>query len=95
MQGGVLVRAGHTEASIDLSRLAGLQPCAVLCEILKEDGQMARLPDLRKLARRFQAPIVTIRDLIAYRIRREHLVRRVLSTQLPKSPWRVAAASLR
>lgn len=81
--GGVLVRAGHTEAAVDLTRMAGLQPAAVLCEILNDDGTMARLPQLREVARRFQIPIITIRDLIAYRIRRERLIRRVLTTRIP------------
>lgn len=81
--GGVLVRAGHTEAAVDLARLAGLEPAGVLCEIMAEDGSMARLPELRRLARRFQLKIVTIRDLIAARRRSELLVRRIVETNLP------------
>ncbi len=83
LDGGTLVRAGHTEASVDLARLAGLEPAAALCEILNEDGSMARMPDLLAISRRFQIPILTIRDLIEYRMRREKLVRRVLTTRLP------------
>src|SRR4030042_3128132 len=66
-RGGVLSRAGHTEAVVDLSRLAGLYPAGVLCEIMDEDGSMARLPRLKKLAEKFDLKIVTIKDLIAYR----------------------------
>ncbi len=83
--GGVLRRAGHTEATVDLMRAAGLQPVAVLCEILKDDGSMARMPDLIHIARRFHTPIITIRDLIAWRTQREKLVRRVLTTTLPNA----------
>ncbi|MBN2466227.1 3,4-dihydroxy-2-butanone-4-phosphate synthase, partial [candidate division WOR-3 bacterium] len=78
--GGVLVRAGHTEATVDLARLAGLEPAGVLCEIMAEDGTMARLPQLQKLAKRFRLKIVTIKDLIAFRRQREKLVRRVVET---------------
>ncbi|MCX6840751.1 MAG: bifunctional 3,4-dihydroxy-2-butanone-4-phosphate synthase/GTP cyclohydrolase II [candidate division WOR-3 bacterium] len=81
--GGVLVRAGHTEATVDLSRLAGLGSAGVLCEIMAEDGTMARLPALKKLARRFRLKIVTIKDLIAYRRQQEKLVRKVVETVLP------------
>jgi 3,4-dihydroxy 2-butanone 4-phosphate synthase/GTP cyclohydrolase II len=81
--GGVLVRAGHTEATVDLARLAGLGPAGVLCEIMADDGTMARLPALTKLARRFRLKIVTIKDLIAYRRKQEKLVRRVVETVLP------------
>lgn len=72
--GGVLVRAGHTEAAVDVSRLAGLNPSGVICEIMKEDGTMARLDDLVSFARSHQLKIGTIRDLIAYRLRHDHLV---------------------
>jgi 3,4-dihydroxy 2-butanone 4-phosphate synthase/GTP cyclohydrolase II len=82
-EGGVLQRAGHTEGVVDLARLAGLYPAGVLCEILKDDGTMARLPDLREMATKFGLKIVTIKDLIAYRMRKEKLVRRVASTKLP------------
>jgi 3,4-dihydroxy 2-butanone 4-phosphate synthase/GTP cyclohydrolase II len=81
--GGVLVRAGHTEATVDLARLAGLSPAGVLCEIMADDGTMARLPALRRLAARFRLKIVTIKDLIAYRRQQEKLVRRVVETVLP------------
>ncbi len=82
-EGGVLQRAGHTEGVVDLARLAGLYPAGVLCEILNDDGTMARLPDLEKMAARFGLKIVTIKDLIAYRMRKEKLVHRVASTKLP------------
>ena len=75
--GGVLVRAGHTEAAVDVSRLAGLNPSGVICEIMREDGTMARLDDLIDFARMHGLKIGTIRDLIAYRLRRDHLVERV------------------
>ncbi len=75
--GGVLVRAGHTEAAVDISRLAGLNPAGVICEILNEDGTMARLDDLVSFARKHDLKIGTIRDLIEYRMRNDHLVERV------------------
>ena len=81
--GGVLMRAGHTEATVDLARLAGLYPAGVLCEILDEDGQMARLPRLRQIAEQFGMKIVTIRDLIEYRRRDEKLVYREVEVGLP------------
>jgi len=81
--GGVLVRAGHTEAAVDLARLAGLAPAGIICEIKNPDGSMARLPDLRLFAARHGLPILTIADLIEYRRRTEKLVRRVGTTQLP------------
>ncbi len=81
--GGVLVRAGHTEASVDLARLAGLKPAGVICEIMNDDGTMARMPDLEKFAERHGLKIVTIRDLIAYRLRHESLVKREVVTRLP------------
>jgi 3,4-dihydroxy 2-butanone 4-phosphate synthase/GTP cyclohydrolase II len=81
--GGVLVRAGHTEATIDLCRLAGRYPAGVLCEIMKADGTMARLPDLRVFARRHGLKIMAIKDLIAYRLERERLVERVSEARLP------------
>jgi 3,4-dihydroxy 2-butanone 4-phosphate synthase/GTP cyclohydrolase II len=83
MDGGVLRRAGHTEAVIDLCRLAGLKEAGVLCEIMNEDGSMARLPKLIELAKTFDLPLITVRDLIEFRMRREKLVRRVVSTRLP------------
>ena len=73
--GGVLVRAGHTEAAVDVSRLAGLNPSGVICEIMNEDGTMARLPDLVSFAQRHNIKIGTISDLIAYRRRHDNLVR--------------------
>lgn len=82
-EGGVLRRAGHTEASVDLARLAGLYPAGVLCEIMDRDGRMARMPALKKLARRFNLKIVSIEDLIKYRQKKEKLVERVLETRLP------------
>jgi 3,4-dihydroxy 2-butanone 4-phosphate synthase/GTP cyclohydrolase II len=77
--GGVLVRAGHTEAAADVARLAGLNPSGVICEILREDGTMARLEDLMDFARAHRLKIGTIRDLIAYRLKKDHLVERVAS----------------
>jgi len=75
--GGVLARAGHTEAAVDVSRLAGLNPSGVICEIMREDGSMARLDDLMDFARTHGLKIGTIRDLIAYRLKKDHLVERV------------------
>jgi 3,4-dihydroxy 2-butanone 4-phosphate synthase/GTP cyclohydrolase II len=80
--GGVLVRAGHTEASVDISRLAGLSPSGVICEIMNDDGTMARLPDLIPFARRHGMKIGTIRDLIAYRHAHDRLVKCVAETKL-------------
>ncbi len=82
-EGGVLVRAGHTEAVIDLARLAGLYPAGVICEIMNEDGSMARLPQLELLAGKYGLKIATIADLIAYRRRHERLVHRVAEAKLP------------
>ncbi|HOP85433.1 MAG TPA: bifunctional 3,4-dihydroxy-2-butanone-4-phosphate synthase/GTP cyclohydrolase II [Syntrophorhabdaceae bacterium] len=82
-KGGVLVRVGHTEASVDLARLAGLKPAGVICEIMKEDGTMARMPDLEKFAEKHNLKIVTIADLIKFRTKNEKLVRRVAETTLP------------
>lgn len=76
-EGGTLVRAGHTEAAVDISRLAGLNPSGVICEIMNEDGSMARLDDLIDFARKHDMKIGTIRDLIAYRMRNDHLVERI------------------
>src|SRR6185312_10812809 len=73
--GGVLVRTGHTEAAVDVARLAGLNPSGVICEIMNEDGTMARLPDLVAFAQRHGLKIGTISDLIAYRRRHDNLVR--------------------
>lgn len=81
--GGVLKRAGHTEASVDLARLAGLYPAGVLCEIVNEDGSMARLPELERFAKEHEVLMVSIADLIAHRRRSEKLVRRVAEATIP------------
>ncbi|MPZ19267.1 MAG: bifunctional 3,4-dihydroxy-2-butanone-4-phosphate synthase/GTP cyclohydrolase II [Luteitalea sp.] len=81
--GGVLVRAGQTEASVDLARIAGLTPAAVICEIMNSDGTMARVPDLRRVARKHDLLVITIADLIRYRVRTERMVRRIAAAQLP------------
>jgi 3,4-dihydroxy 2-butanone 4-phosphate synthase/GTP cyclohydrolase II len=81
--GGVMVRAGHTEAAVDLSRIAGLGSAGVICEIMNDDGTMARVPELTKFARKHGLLMVTIADLIKYRMRTERLVRRVASAELP------------
>src|SRR5215210_7639462 len=80
--GGVLVRAGHTEAAVDVARLAGLNPSGVICEIMREDGSMARLDDLMDFARAHGLKIGTIRDLIAYRLKKDHMVERVAASPL-------------
>jgi len=82
-EGGVLVRAGQTEAAMDLARLAGLYPAAVLCEIMKADGTMARLPDLKRFAARHHLKIISVNQLIAYRVQQERLVRRMAETTIP------------
>jgi 3,4-dihydroxy 2-butanone 4-phosphate synthase/GTP cyclohydrolase II len=82
-KGGVLVRTGQTEGSVDLARLAGLKPAGVICEIMKEDGTMARMPDLKAFAKRHGLKIITIADLIKYRLHNESLVRRVATVTLP------------
>ena len=81
--GGVLVRAGHTEAAVDLARLAGRDPSGVICEILNRDGTMARVPELTRFARRHKLLLVTIADLIQYRLRTERLIQRVAAASLP------------
>ncbi len=83
MEEGVLRRAGHTEAAIDLARLAKLYPAGVLCEIMNDDGTMARVPELMKIASDFGLHIVTIRDLIGYRMKREKLVSKIVVTKMP------------
>src|SRR5512134_326871 len=83
MPGGVLQRAGHTEAAVDLVRLAGARPMGVICEIMSDDGTMARLPELRRFARRHRLKICTIADLIQHRRSREKLVERVETVKLP------------
>ncbi len=82
-EGGVLQRAGHTEASIDLARLAGLQPAGALVEIMNEDGSMARLHDLFEIANKFDLKIISIEDLIAYRIKNDSLISREITVDLP------------
>ena len=82
-EGGVLVRAGHTEAIVDLAKLAELYPAGIICEIMDEDGNMARLPQLEAMASKFNLKIVTIADLITYRLRHEKLVHRVTEAKLP------------
>ncbi len=81
--GGVLVRAGQTEGSVDLARLAGCRPAGVICEIMREDGTMARMPDLEVFAREHGLRIVTIADIIEYRLRKDRLVRRVAESTIP------------
>ena len=81
--GGVLVRAGHTEAIVDLARLAGLYPAGVICEVMNEDGTMARLPELEIAASKYSLKIITIADLIAYRLSHEKLVEKVADAKLP------------
>ncbi len=82
-KGGVLRRAGHTEAAIDLARLAGLYPAGVIVEIMNEDGSMARMPELKTIAKKHQLKIVTIKDLIAYRINNESLIEKLIDVNLP------------
>lgn len=82
-RGGVLRRAGHTEAAIDLARLAGLYPAGVLVEIMNEDGSMARLPDLVKVAERFDLKLISIKDLIAFRLKHESLIKREIGVAMP------------
>jgi len=82
-EGGVLKRAGQTEASVDISRLAGLRPAGVICEIMNEDGTMARMPELEKFSQTYDIPIVTIADLINYRMQKETLVEKIEEAILP------------
>src|SRR6187551_2021394 len=83
VRGGVLRRAGQTEGSVDLARLAGLQPAGVICEIMNEDGTMARVPELTKFARTHKLKMVTVKALIEYRMQRETFVKRAASARLP------------
>jgi 3,4-dihydroxy 2-butanone 4-phosphate synthase / GTP cyclohydrolase II len=83
VDGGVLRRTGHTEAAVDLARLAGLKPAGVLIEILNEDGTMARLPQLQELAKKFDMKLVSIKDLIAYRLKIESLIKREIVVDMP------------
>ncbi len=95
-EGGVLVRAGQTEGSVDLARLAGLKPAGVICEIMKDDGTMARMPDLVEFAEQHGLKIVTIADLIEYRLRTESFVKREVETRLPSrygGEWKLIAYS--
>ncbi len=80
---GVLRRAGHTEAAVDISRLANLKPTGVLCEILHDNGEMARVPELVKIAHKFNLKILTVKDLIQYRLKKERLIERVADAKLP------------
>jgi len=91
--GGVLVRAGQTEATVDLCKLAGLYPAGVLCEIMNQDGTMSRLPQLKRFARRHNLKIISVTELIQYRMHKEKLVRRVAETKLPTEfgEWRCIA----
>lgn len=82
-KGGVLRRAGHTEAAVDLARMAGKHPSGVICEILNEDGSMARLPQLVEIAKKFELKIISIEDLIKYRIKNESLIERIIDVQMP------------
>jgi 3,4-dihydroxy 2-butanone 4-phosphate synthase/GTP cyclohydrolase II len=82
-RGGVLVRVGQTEASVDIARIAGLDPSAVICEIMNDDGSMARLPELEVFAQKHGLKIISVADLVRYRIQKEMLVRKVVETDLP------------
>ena len=82
-KGGVLRRAGHTEAAVDLARLAGFEPSGVLVEIMNDDGSMARLPELKQIAKKFDFKIISIKDLIEYRIRRDSLIEEIVSVDMP------------
>lgn len=82
-KGGVMVRAGQTEGSVDLARMAGLKPSGVICEIMNDDGTMARMPELRKFAEKHGLRIVTIADMVAYRMRKELLITRAAETMIP------------
>jgi 3,4-dihydroxy 2-butanone 4-phosphate synthase/GTP cyclohydrolase II len=93
-KGGVLVRSGQTEGSVDLARLAGLRPAGVICEIMNDDGSMARMPELKEFARQHDIKICTVADLVAYRLRTERLVRTVAEAQIPScfgGDWRAVA----
>lgn len=93
-KGGVLARTGQTEGSVDLARLAGLDPSGVICEIMNDDGSMARMPELRQFAMEHDLKICTVADLVAFRLRHEQLVRQVADAKLPSrygGDWRVIA----
>jgi 3,4-dihydroxy 2-butanone 4-phosphate synthase / GTP cyclohydrolase II len=91
--GGVLVRPGQTEASVDIARISGLYPAGVICEIMNEDGTMARLPELREFATLHQLKMITVADLVRYRISKETLVRRIVETDLPSIYGRFRAVA--
>ena len=95
MEGGVLVRAGQTEASVDLARLAGMYPAAVICEVMADDGEMARMPQLEQVAARHGIKIVSVADIIAYRREHEKLVERVAEARLPTAYGEFTAVSYR
>ncbi len=95
MEGGVLVRAGQTEASVDLARLAGMYPAAVICEVMADDGEMARMPQLDLVAERYDIKIVSVADIIAYRREHEKLVERVAEARLPTNYGEFTAVSYR
>src|SRR3954464_8457691 len=82
-KGGVLRRTGHTEATIDLARLAGFEPAGVLVEIMNEDGSMARLPELQEIAKKFNLKIISIKDLIEYRLKKDSLIEEIVRVDLP------------
>jgi 3,4-dihydroxy 2-butanone 4-phosphate synthase/GTP cyclohydrolase II len=93
-KGGVLVRSGQTEGSVDLARLAGLRPAGVICEIMNDDGTMARMPEMKKFAKQHGIKICTVADLVAYRLRHERLVRTVAEARLPSffgGEWKAIA----
>lgn len=83
VEGGVLRRAGHTEAAVDFARLAGSSPAGIICEIMHDDGEMARLPELIELSKKFDMKLVTIKDLIAYRMKHESLVENIMAVDMP------------
>ena len=95
MEGGVLVRAGQTEASVDLARLAGMHPAAVICEVMADDGEMARMPQLERVADTYGVKIVSVADIIAYRREHEKLIERVAEARLPTMYGEFTAISYR
>jgi len=82
-EGGVLKRAGHTEAAVDLAKLSGHYPAGVLCEVLKENGAMARLPELLEISKKYRLKIISIKDLIHYRLKRENFIKKMVDAKLP------------
>jgi 3,4-dihydroxy 2-butanone 4-phosphate synthase/GTP cyclohydrolase II len=91
-RGGVLVRVGQTEASVDIARIAGLKPAAVICEIMNDDGTMSRMPELEVFAEKHEMKIISVADLVRYRVEKELLVRRVVETTLPSEYGNFRAA---